>query len=204
VLDDANVVKYTSQPPRVGAPEAWLNQGRWSSMSTVHEEWRPVVGHEGVYEVSSLGRIKRVAAAYNSSAGRILEGFFDASTGYQGIVLSHKNKRWQGYVHHLVMAAFVGPLPEGQEVNHKDGNKLNNARSNLEYLTHPENQKHAAETGLYLKGEQQSQAKLTEQAVREIRNLRHVVSQRELAKHYGVSQTVIGRVQRRRLWSHVE
>ena len=52
-------------------------------------------------------------------------------------------------VHRLVATAFLGPLPEGHETNHKDGDKANNRAGNLEYLTNSENQLHA-----YLNGEQ--------------------------------------------------
>ena len=50
-------------------------------------------------------------------------------------------------VHSLVALAFIGPRPEGMEVNHKDCDKQNNALNNLEYVTHGENQRHAAQMG---------------------------------------------------------
>ena len=70
------------------------------------------------------------------------------SSGYHKVKLSSKGRQRMHSVHSLVMAAFVGVRPNGLVINHKDGDKLNNRVSNLEYCTYRENWLHALRTGL--------------------------------------------------------
>lgn len=161
----------------------------------VAEEWRPVL--EGRYEASSLGRIRR-AIPYGKRPCGIMK--VKQWGDYLGIKLSlgHKNRRYFS-VHTLVALAFHGPPPQpGMEVNHIDANKLNNAASNLEWVTKAEQQAHASRLGLYPYGPANSQAKLSTEAVIEIRRRwktgRYWGLIRELAKEYGVSATAISKV----------
>lgn len=96
------------------------------------EEWRPVYGHEGIYEVSNLGRVKRVAPGSGTWAGRILNGKLD-NKGYYQVALNGHTVR----VHRLVLAAFVGP--SSMLGRHLDGNSKNNTLENLRYGTPLEN-----------------------------------------------------------------
>lgn len=111
------------------------------------ERWRSVLEFEGVYEVSDLGRVKRVRAGQGCRPGRILR---DAENGhgYRVVSLWRENRGHMRLVHVLVAGAFLGLKPDGMDVNHKDGNKANNAASNLEYLTRSGNNEHAYRTGL--------------------------------------------------------
>jgi len=105
----------------------------------VMEEWRDVHGYEGLYHVSSLGRIKRNERFKTLRVDR---------RGYLTVWLC-KNSTQKNYkVHRLVATAFI-QNPEGKKtVNHIDGNKQNNAVENLEWATHSENIIHANKTGL--------------------------------------------------------
>lgn len=102
------------------------------------EEWRPVVGYEGLYEVSNLGRVKsldRVVNAKNGSTavkrGKILKGGF--TKGYVLYLFNTGGKRKYITGHRLVAEAFI-PNPEGLPlINHKDEDKTNNAVWNLEW-----------------------------------------------------------------------
>lgn len=80
---------------------------------------------------------------YNSGkvVGRVL---CMTNSGYLQFGLDNKNV----YVHRIVYETFVGVIPKGYDINHIDGNKLNNNVSNLEAVTRSENQKHAARIGL--------------------------------------------------------
>jgi len=112
------------------------------------EEWRPVLCHEGLYEVSSAGRVRSLLR----ETPLILRAAIHS--GYLFVVL-HRPKRIVN-VHTLVAEAFLGPRPEQQadriEINHKDGIKLNCHKSNLEWSTRLKNMKHAAATGLMAMG----------------------------------------------------
>ena len=70
------------------------------------------------------------------------------SSGYVYLDIRRKNSTLKcPKVHRLVASLFIGEQP-GYEINHKDGNKDNNAVSNLEYVTHEQNRIHAIKTGL--------------------------------------------------------
>ena len=101
------------------------------------EEWREVKGYEGIYQISSLGRIR-------NSYGRILKPE-TSRNGYKRITLWDR-KKYQ--IHRLVAIAFI-PNPENKEtVNHKNGIKTDNSVENLEWNTRSENSKHAYAIGL--------------------------------------------------------
>jgi hypothetical protein len=108
------------------------------------------------------------------------------------------------YVHRLVAEAFLGPCPEGQEVNHKDVNRGNNRLDNLEYVTSSRNKIHAGEMRGSYRGERHSQAKLTEQDVREIRRLySDGIHQHDLACQYGLCDAAIAKVVHHITWKFV-
>ena len=121
------------------------------------ETWKSIEGHPG-YEISSYGRVKAKARQVVYKDGRI--GNFKerilktqiTKKGYERVSLSSpsKEKYKSSYqVHRLVAEAFV-PNPENKpQVNHKDGNKLNNHYSNLEWVTNTENHEHKLEKGLF-------------------------------------------------------
>lgn len=112
------------------------------------EEWRPVQEFEGVYEISSLGRVRRVVSCMGGTAGTILRPWISGA-GYLYVGLRLPGRRKRVGVHRLVAVAFLGqPTPERPEVNHLDGDKTNNAVGNLEWVSHGENHKHAYRTGL--------------------------------------------------------
>jgi hypothetical protein len=98
------------------------------------EEWR-VIESASAYEVSSLGRVRRVGKAKAARIGRIVKGIPDKD-GYLMVRLSMKNMGMTRKVHHLVLLAFVGsrPAPE-YECAHRDNNRANNAVENLSWKT---------------------------------------------------------------------
>lgn len=114
------------------------------------ERWLPVPGFEGSYEVSDQGRIRSlervVERVYKSGntdqypvRGRILKPHIGAR-GYPYVNLSLGHKRMQTWViHRLVLAAFVGPLPDGLVTRHLNGIKTDNRLENLAYGTYSEN-----------------------------------------------------------------
>lgn len=109
------------------------------------EVWMPVIEFEGLYEVSNEGRVRRCGVDCTGRrryVGHILKAS-PVRGGYLKVGLSRDRKLYNRIVSCLVMRAFVGPTPEGQQVNHKNGDKTNNRLENLEYLTAAQNYRHA-------------------------------------------------------------
>ncbi|MEU8086370.1 HNH endonuclease [Micromonospora sp. NPDC049101] len=96
------------------------------------EDWKPV-GEFPNYDVSSHGRVR------NSNTGRILRGARNPASGYVQFWPYSDGRAHARYAHVLVAAAFYGEKPAGFEVDHIDGDRENNRRSNLRYLTSREN-----------------------------------------------------------------
>lgn len=114
----------------------------------MEELWRPISGLEDNYEVSNLGRVRRIKSGCGTYEGRILN-FIENGKGYVIAPMTLNSKKYRRYVHRLVADAFI-PNPDGKpEVNHIDGNKRNNCVDNLEWVTRSENCAHACRTGLF-------------------------------------------------------
>lgn len=92
------------------------------------EEWRPIVGYEGLYEVSNTGQVRRVSDLM------VLK--FSDRKGYCGVRLRKDGKRKMFSVHRLVAIAFIQNPYGLPQVNHKDENKKNNNVDNLEWCDH--------------------------------------------------------------------
>lgn len=106
------------------------------------EEWKPIKGYEGLYEVSNMGRVKSL----HRSQGIILkQGTFH---GYMKVGLHKNGTRSTKKVHRLVATAFIRNPNNYEFVNHKDGNKKNNTVDNLEWCTRSYNMRHAYHNGL--------------------------------------------------------
>ena len=167
------------------------------------EQWRDVVGYEGIYKISDFGRVKRIKAYRSTYVGKILSPVLNCN-GYGGVLLyeNGKQKHWQ--CHRLVAIAFLGEPPQGKEVNHIDGNKTNNYLSNLEYVTKSENINHAYRLGLLKgrRGEDHHMTKLCESDIFEIRALvsRGNITHREIAEMYGVCRQTISDIWTKKRW----
>ncbi|MAF25364.1 hypothetical protein CL634_07295 [bacterium] len=118
----------------------------------MQERWKVVPSYSD-YAVSNFGRVKRITPANSSKSyvGRILKPYITEKGYIKASISLGKSKRVYRRVHRLVLEAFVGPCPEGLEVNHKDGNKGNNHLTNLEYVSSRENKHHAYLIGLHSK-----------------------------------------------------
>src|SRR4051794_5295369 len=99
------------------------------------ETWLPIPGHEGRYDVSDQGRVRSRLRGGGLPVPRLLRVTVNASGYPQVSLFPDPSSR----VHQHVAAAFLGPRPAGLDVRHLDGNKTNNAVSNLAYGTRSEN-----------------------------------------------------------------
>jgi hypothetical protein len=118
------------------------------------EQWKPVVGFEGLYEVSDFGRVRSMERIVPHATGgrltlpmRILVGSKRAQQKYPMVNLWRMNKQHAKYVHALVLEAFVGPRPPKHDACHADGSKDNNSLSNLRWGTRKENMQDAVRHG---------------------------------------------------------
>jgi hypothetical protein len=122
--------------------------------------------------------------------------------GYMQVGLTNKQQR-HFHVHRLVLLAFVGPAPEGMECCHNDGNKANNALSNLRWDTRSANMKDRTRHG-QARGELAGMAKLFPAQVLEIRRLSEGgTPNAELVRRYGVTFGAIRKILRRESWAHI-
>lgn len=105
----------------------------------MEEIWKDIASFEGVYQISNYGRLK--------SFKKYKEGYVLSNTNengdYLAVILSNGGKIRHTRIHVLVAEAFIGKIPVGYHVHHKDGNKQNNIVSNIEII-HPK--RHRKET----------------------------------------------------------
>ncbi|MCQ2059756.1 MAG: NUMOD4 domain-containing protein [Bacteroidaceae bacterium] len=166
----------------------------------IGERWLPIPDYNGVYEVSDRGNVRSVISGIGYRI-RILKQ--EKRNGYLSVNLYLNGKAKHHYIHRLVAMAFI-PNPENKrEVNHIDCNKHNNDVSNLEWCDRKYNLTHSYENGLKRFGENHGGHKLTEEQVREIRELRGIETTKEIAKRFGIAQCTVSAIHLRRIWKEV-
>jgi len=167
------------------------------------EVWRPVVGYEGLYEVSCLGRVRSLHSI-KLSRGRLLKPSAH-NTGYTRVTLTRPPRQQRPtHIHTLVLEAFAGLRPAGMQAAHLNGCRTDNRIENLAWVTVRENILHKRVHGTAMLGERNHQAKLTENAVREIRTLyASGLSCKAIAARFGVDWTVVRNIKNGRIWTHV-
>jgi hypothetical protein len=179
-------------------------------MAADPEEWRPISGWEGLYEVSNLGRVKSLPRAFPMHGGikrtrELIRKLRLTHDGYPCLILSRGGRIGPGApgfyvmkrVHQLVCEAFHGPRPSvGHQVAHGDGVRTNNVATNLRWATPAENYSDRHRHGTNLAGERNGNAKLSDAQAAEIRRRSAWLNNEKLAKQYGVSSWTIGRIVR--------
>lgn len=118
------------------------------------EEWKPIKGYEGLYEINNFGEVKALVRIKNCNRGygKIKEHIMkqtNCRSAYYRVPLTNRNHIKKYYlVHRLVAMTFISNPDNFKDVNHKDGNKLNNRVDNLEWCTRSYNLYHAYNNGL--------------------------------------------------------
>ena len=97
------------------------------------EEWKPIEGYEGLYEVSNMGRVKSLNYRMTGKEGIMKGG--DDGHGYLSVNLWKDGKANKGKIHRLVAQAFLENPQNLPEVNHKNEDKTDNRVENLEWCT---------------------------------------------------------------------
>lgn len=165
------------------------------------EIWKDIIDFEGYYQISNYGRVKSLKRIITMKNGRlrpIKERILSPKSkdnDYLFILLCKDGNQSPFYIHRLVAIHFIDNPLNKEYVNHKDGDKTNTYYKNLEWATFSENMIHAYKTGLAIKGENHTQAKLTNEQVAYIKeNYKgkdRMFGAKPLAIKFGVSRGTI-------------
>lgn len=174
---------------------------------TVTENWKPVVGFEGRYEVSDLGRVRTLLRI-----PKLIRGV-PSHNGYPRVCLSRgpaKEDHVSHVVHRLVLVAFVGPPAAGQECDHINGDRADARLANLRWVTRSENATYAHRrhrAAPWTGGERNGNAILTAPQARLIQELRRINAVSgwiaTLASAWNLHRGVIESVACGRTWASV-
>jgi len=179
-----------------------IHEGDWLQADLTPlaiEEWRPAPGWSG-YEVSNLGHVrswKKSRREPHAPLPRLLTSW-TLPNGYVCVTFKEPGRKGNCYIHHLVAGAFIGPTPDGMEIAHWDGDKLNNALSNLRHATPVENAEDMLRHGHRVMGERHHLAVLTNEQAGELRAFDGTHS--EAARAFGVRYHVAYCIRTGRTW----
>lgn len=176
------------------------------------EIWKPIIGYEGLYEVSNFGRIKslpRVWICGNKKSKRskpeTISRIHHNKQKYLQVWLSKEGIAKIYRVHRLVAQAFIPNTENKETVNHINGIKDDNRIENLEWNTLRENQDHATINNLrvFVNGENHGASVLTEKNVLEIRAMSNFYTKMDIARKFNVSHKTIRSILARTTWKHI-
>lgn len=166
----------------------------------MEEQWKRIEDFPNYY-ISNLGKVR----SHKTSNTKIIDGWV-SNAGYNRVTLRRHDKRYRRAVHRLVAEAFIPNPKNKSQVNHIDGDKLNNHVNNLEWVTSYENVKHSIKNNLNnpQKGEGHPFSKLKEEDVMRI-NERYDngESSSEIAKDYPVNYRSVMDIVNGKTWAHV-
>lgn len=173
------------------------------------EIWKPIIGLDGHYEISSIGRIRKLyfrngTACFKLKSPIILKTR-KTKAGY--ITWGHKKNKKGSYifVHSMMLIAFVGPRPKNMVAAHLNGNKTDNRIENLKWVTQKENQSHRKIHGTFYFGQQMSHSKLKNSDIKKIFKDYNVngFTQKQIGQKYGISRSAISLILLKKTWKQV-
>lgn len=168
----------------------------------VEEIWKnvPIEGYENYYKISNLGNVKGY-----KNPNKLLSPSIGTS-GYLGFSMSVNKKHKSLFIHRMVAISFIDNPLNLPEVNHKDGNKLNNFYLNLEWVTSKDNMKHAISNKLRNDfGSNSVNSKLKEEDILNIRELAKTenFNYKEIAAKYNIHKDYVTLIVNRKRWAHI-
>lgn len=172
------------------------------------EIWKDIPGYEGLYQVSTHGRVKSLARfkkIRNGGLQPLPEKMVALVPGHEGHLFAglwkdNKQKLW--HVGRWVLLTFVGPCPEGCVCCHYPDQSVNNNRlENLFWGTYLDNQLHRRENGTDCSGEDHWSRRINKEVVQEIRNSEGTY--KEIAKKFGILEITARRIKTRKSWKNL-
>lgn len=166
------------------------------------EKWRDIPGYEGLYSVSDMGRVKSYKRI---KSGKIMRQQTRKNHPYLMLQL-RKDKLYKHFlVHRLVAMAFLANDSNLPEVNHRDCNARNNSLKNLEWISSSDNTKHSFTHGKAdHRGEKNSNAKLNESIVLDIRNKHDIgYSYSKIADMFNISKSTVAYIIQGKTWKNI-
>ena len=169
------------------------------------EVWKDISGYEGIYRVSSEGRVRRIKHTNKHHIGKSPTILKLANRGYLSVTLSNNGDRKMECVHQLVAKTFLTSPPRcptcntPYEINHKDQDRFNNRANNLEYVTHAENVRQSKE-----KHQKSCVKKLNDEKATEIKRLiSEGVPYSKIKQQFGISTSTISQMAKGNIWAHI-
>lgn len=173
----------------------------------MEETWAQIKGFEGIYEVSTLGRIRSLdrpqrvrGNGISLQKGQILKQWKQGS--YMYCDLRKPGVKQKARIHVVVLETFVCPRPGGMIACHNNGNSTDNRLCNLRWGTHEDNARDKILHGTYQYGERSAKSKLTE--AQAIAILESPGTHRAIAKEFKVSKSTITAIKTGRNWPHLQ
>jgi len=176
------------------------------------EIWKDIPGYEGLYEISTHGRIRGIAHERTVVRnGKVItqqwgavERTVNLSGRYPKVNLSDKGAVKTHTLHTLMAKTFIGPRPPGKQVCHNDDNPLNTKIGNLRYDTAKGNKADTYRLGNAPIGENNPNVRYTEEFVKRIREECKTEQQKIVAQKYNIPVATVGAFCQRRTWKHVD
>ena len=177
------------------------------------ERWKPATGYEGHYEVSDAGNVRSInrdvptinrwGACTRFCPSQEIKS--STNNGYRRVMLTDANGVERNHlVHRLVLEAFVGPCPKGEETRHLNGERSDNRLENQQWGTKSLNMVDRETHGNTSRGSANGNSTLREDDVVAIKHgLKLGVPQQSLADHFNVSQVNVSRIKLGYIWTHV-
>ena len=173
----------------------------------MEETWAQIKGFEGIYEVSTFGRIRSLdrpqrvrGNGISLQKGQILKQWKQG--GYMYCDLRKPGIKQRARIHVVVLETFVCPRPSGMIACHNNGDQTDNRLCNLRWGTHEDNAKDKILHGTHQYGESCPRSKLTE--AQAIAILESTKTYAEIAKDHGVCKSTVTHIKTGRNWPHLQ